>query len=424
MKIQNPRQVASWCLFDFANSSYSAVIAAVVFPVYFVSAIAGNASGQGDVWWGRAISVSMAFVAITSPFLGGIADYSGRRKRLLFFYTLLCILSVSSFSLLRKGMLLEGFFLMVLANIGMEGGLVFYNSFLPEISDKEYQGRVSAWGYAVGYAGSICSLLLVLPLAKAGRYHETWSIISLFFLGFALPAFFYLPRDRKNSVSVFSAAVKGGRHSFDTLKVMLKNRPLRRFMLAYFIYEDGVNTVIVFSSIFASTTLKFDVGELVLLYIIVQITALAGAFLMARPIDAWGPKKVLLLSLLVWSLVSVLAFFIETKIYFWILASVAGLGLGTVQASSRAFFTQFIPPDHQSEYFGVYSLAGKSSAVMGPLLFGTVSSAFGSQRPAILAISVFFIGGLLLIRNVHGGGPNIGRLDAPKASATAKSRGF
>jgi UMF1 family MFS transporter len=114
MKIRNPGQVVSWCLFDFANSSYSAVIAAVIFPVYFVSAIAGGAAGQGDVWWGRAISVSMAFVAVSSPFLGGIADYSGKRKRILFFYTLLCILSVSFFSLLRTGMLLEGFILMVL----------------------------------------------------------------------------------------------------------------------------------------------------------------------------------------------------------------------------------------------------------------------------------------------------------------------
>ncbi|MFZ2198362.1 MAG: MFS transporter, partial [Thermodesulfovibrionales bacterium] len=150
MKQVNRRQIISWCLFDFGNSSYSAVISAVVFPVYFVSAIAGGTAGQGDLWWGRAISLSMAFVAITSPFLGGIADYSGKRKRLLFFYTLLCILAVSSFSLLSKGMLLEGFILIVFANIGMEGGIVFYNSFLPEISRGEYQGRVSAWGYAVG----------------------------------------------------------------------------------------------------------------------------------------------------------------------------------------------------------------------------------------------------------------------------------
>ena len=407
MNIQNPGQVISWCLFDFANSSYSAIIAAVIFPVYFVSAIAGGASGQGDVWWGRAISASMAFVAVTSPFLGGIADYSGKRKRLLFFYTFLCVLSVSAFPLLSKGMLLEGFILMVFANIGMEGGLVFYNSFLPEIAAKEYQGRGSGWGYAVGYAGSILSLLFVLPLVKNGRYHETWITVSLFFLVFSLPAFFYLPPDRKNGLSVFGAAVKGGRYSLVTVKEILGNRPLRRFMLAYFIYEDGVNTVIVFSSIFASATLKFAASELILLYIIVQVTALTGAFLMAKPIDAWGPKKVLLLSLFAWSFVSITAFFIESKMHFFILASVAGLGLGTVQASSRAFFTQFIPPAQESEYFGMYSLAGKSSAIMGPVLFGTVSSVSGSQRPAILAVSVFFIAGLLIIRYVHGGGPNI-----------------
>ena len=410
MKIQNPVQIASWCFFDFANSCYSAIVVAVIFPVYFVSVIAGGTTG--DVWWGRAISVSMAFVAVTSPFLGGIADYSGKRKRLLFFYTLLCILSVSSFPLLRKGMLLEGFTLIVLANIGMEGGLVFYNSFLPEIAGKEYHGRVSAWGYALGYAGSILSLLVVLPLVENGRYNETWLTVSLFFLVFSSPAFFYLPRDRKSSMSVFGSALKGGQYTLSTIKEMLKNHPLRRFMIAYFIYEDGVNTVIIFSSIFASTTLKFDARELILLFIVVQVTALAGAFIMAKPIDAWGPKKVLLLSLLVWSFVSITAFFVVAKMHFWVLASIAGLGLGTVQASSRAFFMQFIPPSHESEYFGMYSLAGKSSAIMGPLLFGTVSSIFGSQRPAILAVSVFFIAGLLIIRNVNGGGPNIGYSDS------------
>jgi UMF1 family MFS transporter len=182
-------------------------------------------------------------------------------------------------------------------------------------------------------------------------------------------------------------------------------------MLAFFIYEDGVNTVIVFSSIFASATLKFETSELILLYIVVQVTALTGAFLMAKPIDAWGPKKVLLLSLLAWSFVSVAAFFIVSKTLFLVLASIAGLGLGTVQASSRAFFTQFIPLTHESEYFGMYSLAGKSSAIMGPLLFGTVSSVFGSQRPAILAVSLFFIAGLLIITYVEGGGPNINHFD-------------
>jgi len=403
----NRRQVISWCLFDFANSSYSAVIAAVIFPVFYVSSIVGNTAGQGDVWWGRAISLSMAFVALSSPLLGGIADYSGRRKRLLFLYTATCVIALSFFPLLRKGMALEGFFLVLIANIGMEGGLVFYNSFLPKIADREYQGRVSAWGFGVGYAGSILSLLFALPLVRAGRFAETWVMVALFFALFSLPAFILLPKDKKTGLSVVGSAAKGWTYFLSVMREISGRRELRKFMLSYLVYEDGVNTVIVFSGIFAATTLGFAPQELIGLYLIVQITALAGAFVMARPIDVWGPKKVVTLSLMLWSTVAVAAYFIEAKTEFLVLASVAGLGLGTVQAASRAFFTQFIPPGRESEYFGIYSLVGKSSAVLGPLIFGYISSTFNSQRPAILAVSVFFIAGLLLLRRVKGGGPNV-----------------
>lgn len=386
------------------------MISAVVFPVYYVSAIVGNEAGLGDLWWGRAISASMAFVAVTSPFLGGIADYSGRRKRLLLIYTFLCVLSVASFSLLKKGMLIESFFLIVLANIGLEGGLVFYNSFLPEIADREYQGRVSAWGYAIGYAGSIFSLLIALPLVRNGHYNETWFMVAIFFAVFSLPTFFFLPDDRKSELTLWYSAKQGGRFSWKTLREMWKHRELRKFLLSFLIYEDGVNTVIVFSSIFAANTLGFDAKELIGLYLIVQVTALIGAFIMAKPIDLLGPKKVVTASLLLWSFVAVAAYFISEKSHFFILASFAGLGLGTVQAASRAFFSQFIPIEHESEYFGVYSLVGKSSAIAGPIVFGYISSTFGSQRPAILAVSAFFIIGFILIQYVKGGGSNIKRL--------------
>ncbi len=405
--MKNQKLIISWCLFDFANSSYSAVIAAVVFPVYYVSSIVGNEAGRGDLWWGWAISASMAFVAVTSPFLGGIADYSGRRKRLLMFYTLLCVLSVACFSFLKKGMVIESFFLVMAANIGMEGGLVFYNSFLPEISDREYQGRVSAWGYATGYAGSILSLMIALPLVKNSQFDEVWFMVAIFFSIFSLPAFFLLPADRKTDLTLWNSAVKGGIYSLNTLKMIWKHKEVRKFLFAFLIYEDGVNTVIVFSSIFAATTLGFGAKELIGLYMVVQVTALAGAFIMAKPIDYLGPKKVVILSLLLWSSVAVTAFFIYVKIHYWLLASIAGIGLGTVQAASRAFFAQFIPSEHESEYFGVYSLVGKSSAIAGPLVFGKISSSFGSQRPAILAVTAFFVAGLLLIMFVKGGGPNV-----------------
>lgn len=407
MTLRNKKQIISWCLFDFANSSYSAVIAAVIFPVYFANTIVGNDAGSGDLWWGRAISLSMAAVVLSSPFLGGIADFGGIRKKLLFFYTFVCVSSVAALSLIHKGMVLEGFLLIVLANIGMEGGLVFYNSFLPEIADREYQGRVSAWGFAIGYAGSIASLVFAVPLVGKGHFDATWLMVSAFFILFSIPAFLFLPRDRRNGTKIIHAARDGFRYTWNTLRQIWSQRQVRRFLISYFIYEDGVNTVIVFSSIYAATTLGFSTKELIGLYLIVQATALAGAFIMARPIDYRGPKKVVSLSLLMWTIVSVLAFFAKSKGYFWLIASIAGLGLGTVQAATRAFFMQFIPPDHESEYFGVYSMVGKSSAISGPLIFGYISSTYGSQRPAILSVASFFLAGLLLIRFVKGGGPNI-----------------
>jgi MFS transporter, UMF1 family len=401
------KTILSWCLFDFANSSYSAVIAATIFPVYYANIIVGNTAGMGDVWWGRAISVSMAIVAVTSPFLGGIADYAKIRKRLLLFLTLLCITAVASFSFLSKGMAIEGFVLIVLANVGIEGGLVFYNSFLPEIAQPTHQGRVSAWGFGIGYAGSIFSLLLALLLVNYGMIDAIWLMVALFFAVFSLPAFIFLPQDQKTGTKIFISAINGFHNTWGQLKEMWLNKNQRRFLIAYLIYEDGVNTVIVFSSIFAATTLGFKSEELIYMYLIVQATALAGVFLMARYIDYWGPKKVILLSLILWIAISIAIFFVHGKLLFAAIASFAGLGLGTVQAATRAFYTQFVMPGKESEFFGVYSLVGKSSAIMGPLVFGYLSSTFGSQRPAVLSIVLFFLLGFIIIKTVKGGQPNV-----------------
>lgn len=401
------KKIFSWCLFDFANSSYSAVIAAVIFPVYYTNYIVGNESGLGDLWWGRAIAASMAVVAISSPFLGGIADYARIRKKLLLFYTILCISSVASFYLIQKGMIIEGFLLIVLANIGMEGGFVFYNSFLPEIAEPAHHGRVSAWGFGIGYAGSIFSLLLALILINRGFINITWPMVALFFGIFSLPAFLFLPKDEREDIKISRAAINGFKQTMERFKNIWLDREKRRFLLAYFIYEDGVNTVIVFSSIFAATTLKFNPQELIGMYLIVQFTALVGAFSLAKPIDYWGPKKIVILSLVLWTCVSLFAFFVQEKMHFLIIASIAGLGLGTIQAASRAFYTQFIPKGQESEYFGVYSLAGKTSAIIGPLVFGYMSATFGSQRAAVLSIAIFFLAGLMIIRKVEGGRPNI-----------------
>ena len=288
----NKKQILSWCLFDFANSSYSAVTMAVIFQVYYINVIVGNAAGQGDLWWGRAISVSMLLVSLTSPFLGGISDYSGLRKRLLAFYTTVCVAAVAGFCLLGPGLILPGFILIVMATVGMEGGLVFYNSFLPEIAPVHYQGSVSGWGFAIGYAGSIISLIIAIPLAQTGRFELIWLMVAVFFALFSLPAFLFLPRNVRRSMTASQAGLTGVRKAGETLREIWRNRETRKFLLAYLIYEDGVNTVIVFSSSLATTTFGFRQGELIFLYLVVQVTALLGAVLLSKPTDTWGPKRV------------------------------------------------------------------------------------------------------------------------------------
>jgi UMF1 family MFS transporter len=196
---------------------------------------------------------------------------------------------------------------------------------------------------------------------------------------------------------------RGVRFVWDSVGVLARNREALKFLLAYLLYADGVATVIVFSSVFAATTLGFETPELILLYMVVQITALIGAFGLARAVDTKGPKAVVMCSLVLWATVCVLAYFVAEKAHFWAVAVMAGLALGTVQAASRALYARFVPRGHETEYFGLYALVGKSSAVMGPLVFGAISSGMGSQRPAILAVGGFFAGGLVLLGFVREG---------------------
>ena len=182
---------------------------------------------------------------------------------------------------------------------------------------------------------------------------------------------------------------------------VIGNPPLRRFFLAYFLYFDGVETTIVFSGIFAATTLKFTTPEVIKLFLAVQFSALAGALLLARPTDRWGAKQVITLTLLLWVAVSIGAYFAQTKSTFFAVAVTAGLGLGSIQAASRALMAALIPPGKASELFGFYALCGKSSSILGPLVFGAVSYLTGSQRAAVAAVGVFFVAGLLLLQRVR-----------------------
>jgi UMF1 family MFS transporter len=305
-------------------------------------------------------------------------------------------------------MIVYGFALTVIAGIGFEGAMVFYNAYLPELSPPERQGRLSGLGFAIGYSGSFLGLVVALPLVAYGRFGSAFILVAVLFLVFALPAFVWLPADRPATHSVLRAGRDGLRGAWATAKDVIRMPKMRMFLLSFLIYEDGVNTIIFFSSIFARQTLNFAMTDLIFVYIVVQLAALAGAALWARPTDTKGPKFVVLLMIAQWIIVVTLVYFVTDKTAFFIIAALAGSGLGAIQSASRAFMSSLIPKGREGEFFGFYSLCGKSSAVLGPLVFGGIAAATGGNlRVAALAVLVFFIvGGLLLVR-VRAGGPTI-----------------
>jgi UMF1 family MFS transporter len=254
------------------------------------------------------------------------------------------------------------------------------------------------------------ALLVALPFVKAQHYGAAFLSTAALFAVFVLPAFVILPGPSRGALSVLQAAREGGREVVATARYILRAPDLRRFLGAYFVYEDGVNTVIAFSGIFAAHTLGFPMDRLILLYIVVQCSALLGALIWAWPTDRLGPRRVVMVTLWQWTAVVVAAHFVHTQAQFWVLAVGAGTGLGAVQAASRALLTTLIPKGKEAELFGFYSLCGKSAAIMGPLLFGGIShAAGGNQRAGIVAVGVFFLIGLALLSRCRAGGPTARR---------------
>lgn len=399
--ILNRKLVGAWALYDFANSVYPAVIQTAVFSAYYTSVIVGNEDGLGDLWWGRVGSVSVLLVAMTAPLLGSIADMAGIRKRMMLAYTGVCVLGVSMFTMLEPGDVMLGFVLAVIANIGFEGALVFYNAYLPEIAPRDRRGWVSGLGFGVGYLGSLVGLAIAYPLAVSGTFNLIWLSVGAFFTLFALPSFLTLPEGDAQA-SVREATIAGITGLRRIVGEVLADKQLRRFLLAFFFYIDGVLTVIFFSGPFAQTTIGFSTQDLIILFGVVQISALVGALGLAKPTDIWGPKRVISLTLLLWTAVSITAFLVTDRTAFFIVGVIAGVGLGAIQAASRSLMSSLIPAGKEAEMFGFYAFCGKSSSILGPFIFGTISDATGgNQRLAILSLIAFFMIGLVLLQRVE-----------------------
>lgn len=399
-------QVLSWALFDFANTAFYVIVLTVGYPLFFKEIIVGD-SRHGDFLWGSSFSISMCIVALLSPVLGAAADSGVGKKKFLGIFTALCIVATAFLFFVHQGMIFLGMLLLILANIGFEAGLVFYDAFLPEISTVRSYGRVSGYGFALGYAGSLVTLAVVYPLYIGGFFEAnllnirlSFLIAALFFFLFALPLFFFLP-DKQKTVRLGLNFIKVG---FTRLRVTYQQFPqyrnIARFLLAYFIYIDGVNTIIVFSSIFARETLHMDVGEIVLFFAMVQTSAIIGSLIFGVLADHIGHKRTLSVTLSLWMIIIILAYFIEATWLFYIVGALAGIALGSSQSTSRSLMSDITPQEKKTEFFGFYSFFGKASAILGPFVFG-IASFYFTQRIAILSVGFFILLGLLLVQRVE-----------------------
>ncbi len=409
------RQIFAWSLFDFANTAFYVVILTVGYPLYFKHVVAAS-HHQADFLWGLSFSISMLCVALLSPILGAVADYGAGKKRFLFLFTYLCIAATIGTFFVEADMVLMGMLFVILANIGFEAGLVFYDAFLPEITTERSLGRVSGYGFAMGYIGSLVTLAVSFPLLKGGfatenllSYRLTFLIAAGLFAIFSAPLFLFLPDRQLRERFRLRLVGAGFQRLKSTFAEFQHYRNVARFLLSYFIYIDAVNTIIVFSTIFASETLKMEPAEIVIFFAVVQTSAILGSAIFGILADKFGQKRILTVSLLMWLLITLIAYFTESKTVFYLLGILAGVAMGSSQSTSRSLFSLLIPPEKKTEFFGFYSFFGKASAILGPALFGFVSS-YVNQRVAILSVGLLLLVGVLLL----------GRVSEPVRSNTFK----
>jgi UMF1 family MFS transporter len=397
--MKNRFKIFVWTLYDFANTSFSIVVVTALFAVYFKKTIASGES-IGDFYWSLATSISMVITAIISPILGAIADHSAGKKRFLLFFTLLCIIGTAMLYFTKSGAVLYAMIIFILSNVGFEAALVFYDAFLPELTEPKNYGRVSGYGFAMGYLGSFATLAIALPFINNNLVKETFPVSSLFFLIFAAPIFIFLHDNRKKverEVSYFKIGFERVRSTITNLK---NYKNLATFLLAFFFYIEGVNTVIFFAGNYASTTIGFSDFEVLLFFLTVQSTAIIGSILFGIVSDSYGQKKTIVVSLLLWIVTVFYAFLVKDKTNFYIVGLLAGSVMGATQSTSRSLMSKLTPEEKKTEFFGFYSFFGKSSAVLGPLVFGLISYATNNQRIAILSIAFFFVVGLFILTKV------------------------
>jgi len=416
------RERWAWYLYDFGNSAYAAVVLLAVYSAYFKEEVVGGA--EGSRLWGLAVGIAMLVVALTAPALGTIADFSGAKKRFLLVYTAMTCVFTAALFFVRRGDVFIGMLFFILAEIGYRSAQVFYNALLPEITTSEEMGRVSGNGWAIGSAGGIICLLLILALIMliGGELIVRLSLVitALFFVLSAVPTFIWLreraqPQPLPAGESYLTIAFKRLRRTFRTVR---RFREFIKFILAFLVYNDGILMALDFAAIFGLVLFGLDQQQLIIFMIIVQITSVAGAYIFGRLTDSIGGKRSLILSILLMTSAIIALFFNQSLAGFFLIGSLAGFALTGVQSISRTMVGMLSPPRQSAEFYGFFAVAGRTSSFVGPTIYGWIAAEAAlwfqtrgqatrlaeqsGQRLAILSITVFLLTGLTLLLLVNG----------------------
>ena len=405
--------LAAWCVYDWANSAMPTVVVTFVFSAYFTKAVAPTPI-EGTAIWGYAMSLTAlaVAVAVAGPVFGAIADHGGQRKPWLFVFTALCVFGCAMLYGTRPhpAYVVWGLVFAIIANFAFETGQVFYNAMLPSLAPRAMLGRISGWGWALGYAGGLSCLVVAfvgfvdaetpwfgVVKEDAGHVRATMILVVVWFGVFSVPIFLFTPDGPRGRVNPLVAIREGLDALWQTLRRIRDYADIARFLLARMVYTDGLNTLFAFGGIYAAGTFGMDISEIILFGIAMNVTAGLGAFAFAWVDDYVGPKPTILISLACLTLLGGVLLVVEGKFWFWVVALPLGIFIGPAQSASRSLMARLVPRDMANEMFGLYALSGKATAFIGPALLAWATTLFNSQRVGMGTILVFFaVGGILL----------------------------
>ena len=406
------RPVWGWALYDFANSSFTTLVVTFIYSAYFVRAIAPSET-VGTAQWSTGILITAIVVALASPVLGAIADSGGYRRRFLLGSTIVTVAASVLLFFPGEGEIVYALTVFVVANIAFEMANVFYNAYLPDIAPLDSIGRISGYGWALGYIGGLLCLVVALvgfvqtetpwfgfSTEGGANIRATNILVAAWFAVFSIPMFIWVPSERPAPLGKITHVVRDAFSQLgETFRELRRFRQVFRALLARLVYNDGLVTIFAFGGIYAVGTFGFTFSEVILFGIALNVAAGIGAFAFGFLDDRIGGRKTILITLVGLTAATALAVFAETKTMLWVAGILLGLLVGPNQSASRSLIGRFIPDDRETEFYGFFAFSGKATSFLGPLLLGQLTLAFESQRVGVATVAVFFvIGGLLLLR--------------------------